>query len=55
MLKKTSVIGNRRQRWNMMRGVVRVRNTTRVTKHRKVGEREEAKGVGDRRGDVFVF
>ena len=55
VLKKTSVIGNRRQRWNMMRGVVRVRNTTRVTKHRKVGEREDAKGVGDRRGGDFVF
>jgi hypothetical protein len=39
----------------MMRGVVRMRNTTRVTKHRKVGKREEAKGVGDRRGGVFVF
>jgi hypothetical protein len=52
---KTSVIGIGRQRWNMMRGAVRKRNTTRVTKYRKVGKREEAKGVGDRRGGVFVF
>jgi hypothetical protein len=52
---KTSVIGIGRQRWNMMRGAVRKRNTTRVTKYRKVGKREEAKGEGDRRGGVFVF